>query len=184
MSLPVINIAQMREWEKANWAAGLTEAGIIRHVGKVLAKRALQLTQPGSLILILALGINNFRLGQQVQQLSKPTPTLGYRIVHLEGTQAGQDASGLMVITDEGKAGTLVVDGLPALDATRQYQLWLIKDGKRTSGGVFSVDTNGYGAMVVISVLPLVEYPSFGVTVEPFGGSPAPTGQKVLGGNL
>ncbi|MCU0782775.1 MAG: NAD(P)H-hydrate dehydratase [Verrucomicrobia bacterium] len=54
MPIPVISVAQMREWEKANWAAGLTEAGVIRRVGKVLAPRALQLTQPGSLILILA----------------------------------------------------------------------------------------------------------------------------------
>jgi len=31
---------------------------------------------------------------------------------------------------------------------------------------------------------PLDTYQSFGITIEPNGGSPAPTGKKVLGGNL
>lgn len=54
MPVPVVSIAQMREWEKASWAAGQTEAEVIRRVGKVVAQRALQLTQPGDAILILA----------------------------------------------------------------------------------------------------------------------------------
>jgi len=54
MSIPVISIAQMREWEKASWAAGKSEADVIRQVGKILAREALRLTQPNDTILILA----------------------------------------------------------------------------------------------------------------------------------
>jgi ADP-dependent NAD(P)H-hydrate dehydratase / NAD(P)H-hydrate epimerase len=54
MSIPVISIAQMREWEKASWAAGKSEADVIRQVGNILAREALQLTKPGDTILILA----------------------------------------------------------------------------------------------------------------------------------
>ena len=54
MSLPVLNLAQMREWESATWAAGQTEAEVIRRVGKKIAKRARKLTGAGDLILILA----------------------------------------------------------------------------------------------------------------------------------
>ena len=54
MPVPVISIAQMREWENANWAAGRTEMEIIRRVGAVLARRALELTRPDGAILILA----------------------------------------------------------------------------------------------------------------------------------
>jgi len=54
MPVPVISIAQMREWESANWAAGQTEMEVIRRVGAVLARRALELTPPGGAILILA----------------------------------------------------------------------------------------------------------------------------------
>jgi NAD(P)H-hydrate epimerase len=44
----------MRDWEKATWAAGQQEAEVIRRVGRCVARRALQLTQAGDLILILA----------------------------------------------------------------------------------------------------------------------------------
>ena len=54
MPVPVINLAQMREWERATWAAGQTEAEVIRRVGEKIAERALQLTRSGDAILILA----------------------------------------------------------------------------------------------------------------------------------
>jgi NAD(P)H-hydrate epimerase len=54
MPIPVISIAQMREWEKVTWATGQTEAEVIRRVGKCIAQRAQQLTRPGDSILILA----------------------------------------------------------------------------------------------------------------------------------
>ena len=54
MSVPVINLARMREWERATWAAGQTEAEVIRRVGEKIAARALQLTRAGDAILILA----------------------------------------------------------------------------------------------------------------------------------
>jgi anti-sigma-K factor RskA len=92
--------------------------------------------------------------------------------------------SGVMVISQDGASGTLVVDGLPALEAGKQYQLWLIRNGQRASGGVFSVAPDGYGMMVVQSSRPLTDYSSFGITIEPAGGSPGPTGKKVLGGKL
>ena len=53
MALPVISLAQMREWEKATWATGQTEAEVIRRVGIVVAHRARQLTSAEDAILIL-----------------------------------------------------------------------------------------------------------------------------------
>lgn len=54
MPVPVISVPQMREWEKATWASGQTEAEVIRRVGQQVAQRALQLTRPGDFILLLA----------------------------------------------------------------------------------------------------------------------------------
>ena len=54
MPVPVVNLAQMREWERATWATGQTEAGVIRRVGQKIATRASELTCPGDPILILA----------------------------------------------------------------------------------------------------------------------------------
>jgi hydroxyethylthiazole kinase-like uncharacterized protein yjeF len=59
MPAPVVSIAQMREWENASWAAGHSEADVIRRVGKCVAERAVRLTQPGGLILVLSGRGNN-----------------------------------------------------------------------------------------------------------------------------
>jgi hydroxyethylthiazole kinase-like uncharacterized protein yjeF len=53
VSLPVINVVAMREWEQATWATGQTEAEVIRRVGKRLARRARKLTNDDDVILIL-----------------------------------------------------------------------------------------------------------------------------------
>ncbi len=44
----------MRDWEQVTWATGQTEAEVIRRVGRCVARRALQLTQAGDLVVILA----------------------------------------------------------------------------------------------------------------------------------
>jgi len=44
----------MREWERATWATGRTEAEVIRRVGAEIARCALQLTRPGDAVFILA----------------------------------------------------------------------------------------------------------------------------------
>jgi len=57
-------------------------------------------------------------------------------------------------------------------------------DSRRTSGGVYSVNDEGYGSLWVESNQPLFIHPAFGVTVEPAGGSSGATGIKVLGGEF
>jgi anti-sigma-K factor RskA len=104
--------------------------------------------------------------------------------IPLAGTETAPQATGLIVISADGEHGTLVADGLATLGQDQQYQLWLIKDGERTSGGVFSVNQEGYGSLWVESPQPLSSYSAFGITIEPAGGSPGPTGNKVLGSTL
>ncbi len=54
MPTPVISITQMRDWERATWASGQTEAPVIRRVGQCVASHAHKLTRDGEAILILA----------------------------------------------------------------------------------------------------------------------------------
>ncbi|MBA4148092.1 MAG: NAD(P)H-hydrate dehydratase [Verrucomicrobia bacterium] len=54
MGLPVITIAQMREWEQASWSAGITEAEVIERVGACVASRAVELSTGSKPILVLA----------------------------------------------------------------------------------------------------------------------------------
>ena len=136
-----------------------------------------------SLALIGFLVISNLFLWNQVRDL-RLRQDESMVVVALNGTEMTPQSSGSIVISRDGKYGTLVVDQLPVLDESQQYQLWLIKDGQRTSGGAFSVNKHGYGSMEIWSRQPLGSYGSFGITIEPFGGSPGPTGDKVLGGDL
>lgn len=134
------------------------------------------------LVVLVVLVASNIILWQQVQSLAhQPAAVSEFQLVHMSGTTTQPGANGVMVIPDQGMSGTLTVDGLAQLPGEKQYQLWLVKDGKRISGGVFSVDEWGYAAVVIRAPLPLMNYTSFGITIEPTGGSPGPTGPKVMG---
>lgn len=53
MAVPVLTVAQMREWEAATWRGGQTEAEVIHAVGRAVAERILSLTAAGDFILLL-----------------------------------------------------------------------------------------------------------------------------------
>jgi anti-sigma-K factor RskA len=124
-----------------------------------------------SLALLIVLGM--FIL----QAPSTPEPLA---TVALVGTDHSSNATGLVILSADGEYGSLVVDGLPELGSDQAYQLWLIQDGERTSGGVLSTH-EGYGQLEIVSPVPLSNYDAYGITIEPAGGSPGPTGEKVLG---
>ncbi len=84
----------------------------------------------------------------------------------------------------DGSAAIFVVYGLPQLPAGQLYQLWLIHDGQRDSGGLFAVDDEGYAVLLIHAPRQLGQYQGLGVTNEPASGSPAPTGTRVLTGKL
>jgi anti-sigma-K factor RskA len=126
-----------------------------------------------ALLVVLALG-----LFLSPRQATAP----GIDGIHLTGTDAAPDAYAIVVLGSHynRRIGTLIADHLEPLGPDQQYQLWLIEDGERLDGGVFDVGDDGYGSLTVRAPEPLDTY-AFGVTVEPAGGSPGPTGPKVLG---
>jgi anti-sigma-K factor RskA len=137
-----------------------------------------------ALILVLILSVSNFLMWKRVSDIQALVPAGNMRLVNLKGTSNAPVARGYLMVFKNEKYGSLVVEDAPALQAGTQYQLWLIKDGIRTNGGVFSVNAQGYATLEINSSLTLESYQSVGITVEPSGGSPAPTGEKVLGGDL
>ena len=136
------------------------------------------------LFLILVFLLSGLWLWQQASQEEAPPQSEIMQTIPLSGTEVAPAASGLIVVSLNGQHGTLVVDRLPIIDAEQQYQLWLVHDGHRDSGAVFSVDKDGYGSVWVSSPEPLSSYSTFEVTIEPAGGSPSLTGAKVLSGSL
>jgi anti-sigma-K factor RskA len=132
----------------------------------------------------LALGVGNFLQWTGVLQppLRGMRPRLATAL--LSGTGDARNAYGTIVLDPMDNEGVLAVTGLHKLDSGHQYQLWLIKDGQRRSGGVFSPDAEGYGSMLLTVPADFKDFHSFGVTVEPRGGSDSPTGARVLSGSL
>ena len=53
MPLPILSVAQVRDWEKRTWDAGITVESVIEQAGKAVAQLAAQVTQSGDSILLL-----------------------------------------------------------------------------------------------------------------------------------
>jgi anti-sigma-K factor RskA len=135
--------------------------------------------RPVALLFVFALVVGNVLVWQQANQ---PDPN-SWRRIRLTGSEVVPEAMGIIYISADGRNGTLIVDQLPQLAPEQQYQLWLVKDGERASGAVFSVDNDGYRGLQIISTQPPQDFNAFGITIEPAGGSPGPTGDRVLGYN-
>jgi NAD(P)H-hydrate epimerase len=112
MPVPVINIAQMRAWESATWAAGQTEAEVIRRVGKKIARRARKLTSSDDLILILAGKGHNGDDARAAQEFLD-----GRRVEMLAVTNPDADLSKLEKALHQKPA--LVIDGLFGIGLNR-----------------------------------------------------------------
>jgi anti-sigma-K factor RskA len=155
-----------------------------------------------ALVLIVALAVWNVSLQNQIaQQAALNTQVMtemaqqrdfmttmayaGGQPKQLQGTQVAVRAAGrLYGAPDESMLALIAVD-MPTLPQGKVYQFWLIdQSGDRTSGGTFTVDAAGRGWLLIRAPKPLSNYQGVGVTEEPMGGSPAPTGAKMLGTSL
>ena len=154
-----------------------------RRSSRPLWERLLPAWGLASLCLIIALAGSTLVLWQRVNNLEFRSAG-GMRAVPLSPPDISSNATGFVLIDADGDNGALVVDGLPHLGESQQYQLWLIRDGQRTSGAVFSTDETSYGGTRIRAPLSLLEYSAVRITVEPAGGSPQPTGKQVLVGML
>lgn len=137
-----------------------------------------------TIVLLIVLLLNTIQLNQQLSSLQARLPSNDIRIVQFSGTDRAPGSSGYLMIFNNETAGVLAIHDAPLLDPGFQYQVWMVKDGVRTNGGVFSVNTRGYGSLQIEANQPLGNFQSIGITIEPAGGSLTPTGAKVMGGTL
>jgi anti-sigma-K factor RskA len=101
------------------------------------------------------------------------------------GPQAG-NASGYLCAQESGRVAWLIVQDLPALPAGKTYQAWLSNGSQRVNAGTFTVDQKGRGFLIIRlnESDPLKQFSTLGVTEEPSGGSPTPSGQRYLTASL
>ena len=137
-----------------------------------------------SLLLILALAAFNLLLWQRFNRMDFFTTPGGLRAVPLLPTDTASRATGFVLVSADGEDGALIVDGLPPPAEGQEYQLWLLRDGEKISGALFSTDEHNYGGTRIRAPRSLLEYSAAEITIEPQGGSPEPTGVQVLSGFL
>ena len=93
-----------------------------------------------------------------------------------------EKVSGSLLINKDENTAILIAWDLPPLPENQTYQAWLVQpDGVRVSAAVFRPEQEqSYTAGMISSPQSLNMFTSLGVTVEPAGGSPQPTGQRIL----
>lgn len=113
---------------------------------------------------------------QEREMLGSPTSA----VFALTGTETPNAKARLVFDPKTGKA-VLFVEGLPDAPAGKAYQIWWITDPKNPAPGhTFKTGTSGKGELRDQIPQQFIKASIFAVTVEPEGGSPAPTGSIIL----
>lgn len=141
MPVPVISVAQMRQWENATWDAGRSPAAVIKNVGRVLARRALHLTRRDDTIVILAGRGHN---GDDARAARRLMPRRKVALVNaLDPKTAAKEFSRAIQTAPCGGRSILVIDGLFGIGLNRPLEgAWkILIDTVNQSGlPVLSVD--------------------------------------------
>lgn len=108
----------------------------------------------------------------------------GARVRPLYGSGPGAGATAQLVYDTSGRA-MLMANGLPATPTGKQYQLWFIV-GKNPPipGKTFAPDDLGRGELTDQVPEQALDSAVFAVTLEPAGGTNAPTGAIYLRSGL
>jgi hypothetical protein len=105
----------------------------------------------------------------------------GARLVPLKGTQVSAASLAYAVVVPHSRLG-FVGSSLSDLPRGHEYQIWIVRrtDPKPKSAGVFVPDDAGHAFVLVDDGETVSDPASIIVTEEPAGGSPAPTGSRIL----
>jgi anti-sigma-K factor RskA len=101
------------------------------------------------------------------------------RLVTLQGL-APAPAAFARVVWNDRTGGHIFVANLAPAPAGKAYELWTIGEGAPRPAGLVTVEASGTGGRRVEPVPGGAPVKVFAVTVEPEGGTPAPTGPMVL----
>jgi anti-sigma-K factor RskA len=149
-----------------------------------------------AVLIIVIFNVNLFRrtneileLQEEMAQQNQAYQTTFALLTYPESQVAVVDDGevyGTLVYDPHGHIAVLNVWGLETLPDGQDYQVWLIEpDQTRISGGVFqSSDQSAYVSFVIESPTSFESLVGFGVTIEPSGGSPGPTGPRIFGTEL
>jgi anti-sigma-K factor RskA len=138
--------------------------------------------------------VENTQLGQQLERqryaVYSLRETLGVLVSstrverQLQGSEAAPRARALVTFDPASRQGMIVASELPQPAPDRSYQIWLRDESGVISAGLLHFDERGTAYAVVEAPTPLGRFRTIGVSLEPQGGSPQPTGPRMMGGPL
>ncbi len=119
---------------------------------------------------------------QSLDELIRNLPQTGESdiiSVSLKSTETQPRALGHLIADPNDQSAMLVISGLPPLEPGQTYQVWLIGNAP-VSAGLLTVDENGQSVLIITSEEAIGSFNSLGISIEPEGGSMAPTGEIVV----
>ena len=124
--------------------------------------------------------VKSWQTGRDATEVMAKAMERGGGSVRVIGAEMAPAASGTLYYGRDENLGVLVVVGLPPLPPDQVYQCWLVSGDKRMSGGMFRLEEDGRGMLVVKAPMPLDSVDIMRVTIEPSGGSGEPRGSPYL----
>jgi anti-sigma-K factor RskA len=101
----------------------------------------------------------------------------------LVASQAPPQPQGKVIYVRRHGTVVFLADNMPPLPPQKTYELWLIpKTGAPVAAGLFKPDSHGSATILQPPLLAGTEAQTFAITVEPEGGSAAPTSKPIMVG--
>lgn len=160
---------------RPNWSWSFSQLAMAAALVLLLAMNLYSILQVRTLQLEQARLARQYRTGETVlSMLSYPTT----QRLAINSDQV----VGSLLLDEDRDIVALIVWNMPELAETQTYQIWLIDpQGDRLSAGLFRPEgEQAYTTQIVFPKQSLSNFTGIGVTVEPAGGSQAPTGERIF----
>ncbi|MBO0996735.1 anti-sigma factor [Bacillus sp. SD075] len=136
-----------------------------------------------ALVLVSVLLYSNIQLKKERAAINLPMEVqTALPLQPSDKMAVNMNTEGAAYILQQGEERRLIVQiqNLPSLQESEVYQVWLLKDGKRTNAGVFKPDEAGTGSLTYkLSIKD--KFNQIGITREPDSNSTKPRGEKIVG---
>lgn len=158
---------------RMSWSFGQLAVGAV--LALLLVMNVYSITQ------MRVLQLEQTRLNRQIRTGQTVMSMLSYPTTERLAISS-ENVVGSLLLDKDRNIVTLIVWNMPQLDENRTYQIWLIQpQGDRVSAGIFRPEGDqAYTTQIVFPQQSLADFIGIGVTVEPAGGSEAPTGERIL----
>ncbi len=103
------------------------------------------------------------------------------KTVVMRSTQTGKEMTGMMFWSKTTGESYLTIHAMPMPEKGKQYQLWVIQDGKPVSMGVIDNNLVANAGMMYKIPMQIKDGQAFAISLEKEGGNPTPTEVMAVG---